>query len=420
MSAQGGFDNIFDEKKCGQISGVTMEFDGEFLPKIIEATQNFWEDEFDFRVFDINNNEKVKEDLYLEYDSFFISQVPSKHTPPVTIRLSDEFIRLIMHNTFGSNMPLFELSDLSELEIRILNGYCDFLYKSFSSLLISEDDLNKFELKNKEVYNFVIVIKNKDEKISKIVITLPSSRIKRKEIQKEQNYSDDEFKNINAYVDIEAGSSKITLNDLKNISQGDIMLLEDSFVNKMKIITGEKTREFKINPDPELMIEIDEDEHDIEGEENTNINMWDDIQIEVNARFKKIKMTLGELKHISKGLVIDLGSIFHNEISLLVEEKTVAKGELVIINDKYAVKINEIISDMPKQPQAQPKQQAQAQKVEQQAQKPQAQKAQGAAAAQRPQAAAQRPQAAAQRPQAAAKKDEVEEDFDYSDFEEDK
>ena len=442
MSAQGGLYNIFDEKKCGQISSVTMEFDGEFLPKIIEATQNFWEEEFEFRVFDVNNNERVKEDLYLEYDSFFISQVPSKHTPPVTIRLSDEFIRLILHNTFGSDLPLFELSDLSELEIRILNGYCDFIYKSFAKLLTDEDELNKFELKNKEVYNFVIIIKNKDEKISKIVITLPSSRIKRKEIQKEQNYSDDEFKNINAYVDIEAGSSKITLNDLKNISQGDIMLLEDSFVNKMKIITGEKIREFKINPDPELMIEIDEDEHDIEGEENTNTNMWDDIQIEVNARFKKIKMTLGELKHISKGLVIDLGSVFHNEISLLVEEKTVAKGELVIINDKYAVKINEIISDMPKQPQVQPKQQAQAQKVEQQAQKPQAQKAQGAsqaqpkqqtqaqkpkaqrpqgaAAAQRPQATAQRPQAAAQRPQAAAKKDEVEEDFDYSDFEEDK
>ncbi len=440
MSAQGGLYNIFDEKKCGQISSVTMEFDSEFLPKIIEATQNFWEDEFEFRVFDINNKEKVKEDLYLEYDAFFISQVPSKHTPPVTLRLSDEFIRLILHNTFGSNMPLFELSDLSELEIRILNGFCDFLYKSFSNLLISEDELSKIELKNKEVYNFVIIIKNRDEKNSKIVITLPSSRIKRKEIKKEVNYSDDEFKNINAYVDIEAGSSKITLNDLKNISEGDIMLLEDSFVNKMKIITGENIREFKVNPDPELMIEIDEDEHDIEGEENINTNMWDDIQIEVNARFKKIKMTLGELKHISKGLVIDLGSVFHNEISLLVEEKTVAKGELVIINDKYAVKINEIISDMTKQPQSAQKPQQGAQK-QPQAQKtdPQAQKAQAPAAAQAKQApaAGQRPQAQrtqaqaqaqraqaqrpqAQRTQAAPKKDEVEEDFDYSDFEEEK
>ncbi len=421
MSAQRGLENIFDEKKCGQISSVIMEFDGEFLPKIIDATQNFWEEKYEFRLFDINNLEKVKEDKYLKNDSFFISQVPSEIVPPVTIRLSEEFARLFLHNAFGSNLPLFELSDLSELEVRILNGYCDYIYKSFSNILIPQENLNKFELKNKEVYNFVIIIKDKDERNSKIVITLPSSRIKRAEIKKEENFSDDEFKNINAYIDIEAGSSKITLNDLKNISYGDIILLEDSFVNKMKIITGENIREFKINPDPALMIELDEDEHDIDGEENINKNMWDDIQIEVNARFKKVKMTLGELKHISKGLVIDLGSVFNNEISLLVEDKTVAKGELVIINDKYAVKINEIISDTPKtsaQPQqSQAKTQAtQTQKAAPKAAATQAQKVQ----AQKPHPSspqAQKPQA---KPQAAPKKDDVEEDFDYSDFEEEK
>ena len=420
MSAQRGLENIFDEKKCGQISSVIMEFDGGFLPKIIDATQNFWEEKYEFRLFDINNLETVKEDKYLKNDSFFISQVPSETVPPVTIRLSEEFARLFLHNAFGSNLPLFELNDLSELEIRILNSYCDFLYKSFSNILIPIAELDKFELKNKEVYNFVIIIKNKDEKNSKIVITLPSSRIKRAEIKKEENFSEDEFKNTNAYVDIEAGSSKITLNDLKNISDGDIILLEDSFVNKMKIITGENVREFKINPDPALMVELDEDEHDIDREENINKNMWDDIQIEVNARFKKVKMTLGELKHISKGLVIDLGSVFNNEISLLVEDKTVAKGELVIINDKYAVKINEIISDTPKVS-------AQPQQVQAKAQAAQAQKTAPKAAAASPQKAqTQKPHQATQAQKAApkaqqpVKKDEVEEDFDYSDFEEEK
>ena len=191
----------------------------------------------------------------------------------------------------------------------------------------------------------------------------------------------------------------------------------------MKIITGEKIREFKINPDPALMIELDEEEHDIDREENKNTNMWDDIQIEVNARFKKIKMTLGELKHISKGLVIDLGSVFNNEISLLVEDKTVAKGELVIINDKYAVKINEIISDMPKPAPAAKTQTPQPQQA--QPQRPQAQQKAQSQQTQRPQAAPQaqrqqQPRPQPQRPQPAPKRDEVEEDFDYSDFEEEK
>ncbi|HIT55413.1 TPA: FliM/FliN family flagellar motor switch protein [Candidatus Galligastranaerophilus intestinigallinarum] len=72
--------------------------------------------------------------------------------------------------------------------------------------------------------------------------------------------------------------------------------------------------------------------------------MWDDIRIEVAAEFKKVKMTLGELKQISKGLVIDLGAVMNNEISLLVENKAVAKGELVIINDKYGVKITDVFA----------------------------------------------------------------------------
>ena len=86
------------------------------------------------------------------------------------------------------------------------------------------------------------------------------------------------------------------------------------------------------------------------------------------------------------------------------------KGELDIINDKYAVKINEIISDEQNKQKAQPEPQAGA------AQKPQGKPA-AAPAAQN----AQRPQQAQARPKPEeAPKDEVEEDFDYSDFEEEK
>ena len=60
---------------------------------------------------------------------------------------------------------------------------------------------------------------------------------------------------------------------------------------------------------------------------------------------KKVKLTLGELKQISEGLVIDIGSVYDNKIDLKVEDKIVASGELVIINDRYGVKINEIFTE---------------------------------------------------------------------------
>ncbi len=415
MDTQRSLSNIFDEKKSSQISSVIKEFDDNFMPKIIQATQEWWENEYDFRAFCVSNYEQIKDNRFLRGETFFTSQVPDSICNPVTIRLSEEFARIFLHNAFGSNRGEFRLVDLSELEIKILNGFCDFVYKSFADLLIPSKDLNKFDLKkHKEVVNFIIVIKDKDEKTSKIVLTLPYVRINKKEFEKTENFSDESFKTLSVNVDIEAGSSKITLSDLQSMSLGDIILLESSNVNKMKIKTGEDMMDFKVNPDPSLVIELDEDEHDIDREENTNKNMWDDIQIEVNAQFKKVKMTLGELKHISKGLVIDLGSIFNNEISLLVENKTVAKGELVIINDKYAVKINKVISDN------QDAAKGPAQKLKAAAQNAQAPQAQKAPAQKAPAQKAPAPQKPAAQKPAPQKQEDLEEDFDYSDFEEEK
>ena len=74
-------------------------------------------------------------------------------------------------------------------------------------------------------------------------------------------------------------------------------------------------------------------------------NMWDSIQVDVNAEFEKVKLTLGELKQISEGLVVDIGSVYDNRIDLKVEDKIVASGELIIINDRYGVKINKIFTE---------------------------------------------------------------------------
>jgi len=76
-------------------------------------------------------------------------------------------------------------------------------------------------------------------------------------------------------------------------------------------------------------------------------NMWDSIQVDIGAEFEKVKLTLGELKQISEGLIVDIGSIYDNKIDLKVENKIVASGELVIINDRYGVQIKEVFTEDP-------------------------------------------------------------------------
>ena len=82
-------------------------------------------------------------------------------------------------------------------------------------------------------------------------------------------------------------------------------------------------------------------------------NLWDSIEVEMNAEFDAVRITLGELKKIEDGMVVDLTSIYNNKVTLRVEDKTIARGELVIVNDRYGVKIDEVIAQKaPIEPQA--------------------------------------------------------------------
>ena len=54
-------------------------------------------------------------------------------------------------------------------------------------------------------------------------------------------------------------------------------------------------------------------------------------------------MTLGNLKRIEQGLVVDVAALYDNKITLRVENKVIGHGELVIINDRYGVKISDIV-----------------------------------------------------------------------------
>ena len=101
-------------------------------------------------------------------------------------------------------------------------------------------------------------------------------------------------------------------------------------------------KEVKLNPNLGLVIPFDYNEGDENMAENTNL--WDSIEVDMSATFDTVKITLGDLKRIEQGLVVDLTSIYDNKVTLSVEDKPIARGELVIVNDRYGVKIDEVIA----------------------------------------------------------------------------
>lgn len=385
-------------------------FDSQLKDAVLKATETFWENQFEIKTQSLTTNLNVKDDITSKGEIYFTTELPVYDAQNAYIRLSSDFIRVLFHETLGSNSPVFKLQELSELEIKILNAFCEFINDEIKNFIIPHDKIPKKEFKNKGIYNVAFLL-SKEGKTGKIVISLSQNYLKTEEVQKEEHFSYDDFLNAGTFVNISAGTSRISLNDLKNLYPGDILLLENSNINSMEIKTDNIKKSFKVNPEPALMLELDEDEHELGADMSDNQNIWDDIQIEVGAEFDKVKMTLGDLKQISKGLVIDLGPVFKNKISLFVENKVVARGELVILNDKYGVKVDEIVSSGQKENAAPA--QAAAQTAKTKTQKPAAKAPQ---AQPEEQVSSEQVNKMAQATAEGAAQGDVEE-FDYSDFE---
>lgn len=410
-----------ENKEQFNLNKTYSYFSDTIEKSVLNSVSSFFENKFKIFMASINDSLNPKENPILKNELFYTCQISIKNKQHIILRLSSDFIRIIFHDMFGSNYPVFDLEKLTELEQKILNSFFEYIVKNLNKYLISEAEITKINPLNKTELNFVFLIKNKEVDAGKLSIIIPLNRLIVKEVPVVQNFAYEDFINNFAYVDLIAGQSRISLEDLKNLSADDIIVLENSNIKTMTLKTETIEQEIKINPEPSIMLDMDDTDDDFGDIENNkykeqympeNNNMWDDIQIEINAEFKRVKMSLGDLKQISKGLVIDLGPVVNNEISLLVENKPVAKGELVIINDKYGVKITEVYASKNSEEKAQaapkslkPKQPAQAPKAQ-----PQPQQVQ-----QKPQP--QPKQVPPRQPQAQPKAVEND-DFDYSNFEE--
>ena len=69
-----------------------------------------------------------------------------------------------------------------------------------------------------------------------------------------------------------------------------------------------------------------------------------DIPIEVTVELGRSKMLVNELLRLGQGSVIELSKLAGETLEILANQKLIARGEVVVINDKYGVRLTEVIS----------------------------------------------------------------------------
>lgn len=317
-------------------------FEESFTGILSSSFEEFWAKEADVKLISISENTC----FLSQGEEYFVTKIRLNKELSVFIRLSKVLVRNLLENILGTNGKVFNIEKISELEAKILTGFSNFLYKNFSHLLIPAEELPPNNTNYNEC-NLTFFLNCSSS--GKIVVKIPVVALKPELVQGENEAFDiNNYLNTTAEVNLLAGYSRIRLSDLKNLEKDDIVLLENSSSSRMVLRYEGQELDVRVSPNPAIMIDYDIDDGDNSGGNSymSNIyNMWDTIQVEIGAEFEKVKLTLGELKQISEGLVVDIGSVYDNKIDLKVEDKIVASGELVIINDRYGVKINQIFTE---------------------------------------------------------------------------
>ncbi len=76
-----------------------------------------------------------------------------------------------------------------------------------------------------------------------------------------------------------------------------------------------------------------------------NIDLIMDVPLEVTVELGRTKKSIKDILEFAPGTIVELDKIAGEAIDVLVNGKYVAKGEVVVIEESFGVRITEIIKD---------------------------------------------------------------------------
>lgn len=307
-----------------------------FPPVVQQSCDDFFMPGFKLEMIGISKNINA----LMDKDSYFVTKIRIDKQYDMFFRSSEKAISLILDRVLGKPNRSFNLNRMTDLEAKIITSFNDYMF-NMTSKFLSPPPPNELRRTNFDVIHLTFIIKDIDEaKFGKFIISLPQALLNPDSvISNGDKFDNTSFPKSTLDVKIKIGSTRFTMYDLKNLDVEDMVIFDNSNTKKMTLVIDDYEKDINLNPNLGLITPIDENNG---GNNMRAENLWDSIEVEMNAEFDAVKITLGELKKIEDGMVVDLTSIYDNKVTLKVEDKIIARGELVIVNDRYGVKITEV------------------------------------------------------------------------------
>lgn len=313
-----------------------------FSPAIQEASDKFFQENFRLEFIGLSKNINCM----INDESCFVTKVKVDEEYDIFFRLTDQAIEIILEKILGKSKSKFNINKISEIESKIMTAFNCYMYNSLR-LRVEPPAIKELKRTNYDMVNMTFIIIDADEEIrktGKVVVTVPISLVKPVQVMADaEKFTDMDFSTSKIPVTIVVGSTRFPLYEIKNLDVGDLVVFENSNLEALKLELYGEELTLNINPNMGILMPQQENTGG-DSMAGANKNLWDTIEVDLVAEFDSIKISLGDLKKIEEGMVMDMASLYDNKIALKVEGTTVAKGNLVIVNDRYGVKISEVMA----------------------------------------------------------------------------
>ncbi len=81
-------------------------------------------------------------------------------------------------------------------------------------------------------------------------------------------------------------------------------------------------------------------------EEVRDLDFILDIPLELSAELGRTKMLVNDLLQLGQGSIVELNKIAGEPLEIFINRKLVARGEVVVVNEKFGVRLTDIVSPM--------------------------------------------------------------------------
>lgn len=97
-------------------------------------------------------------------------------------------------------------------------------------------------------------------------------------------------------------------------------------------------------PEPEAANLEGEISNKKKGGSGLDLDFILDIPLSLTVEVGRSKLMIQELLQLGQGSVIELNKLMGEPFEVLVNDKLVARGEIVVVNDRFGVRLTDIIS----------------------------------------------------------------------------